>query len=359
MKGIVFKGDGDMQVETVPDPSIIDPADVIVRVTKAGICGSDLHIYNHGTDFGFDVGCRVGHEYIGVVEEVGDDVTSLSVGDSVLAPFWISCGDCHFCRLGLQTSCVKGGCYGFQSLWPGGGEVEGGQSEYVRAPLADGTLDKIPESLTGASDRNRVLPMTDVFPTAYHSVRSADVQAGDSVVIIGDGAVGLLAAHAAQLFDPADVVLLGHHADRLEIGSQLGATQTVNTKDDDPSELIAGLADGFGPQRIILAIATPETMKQAVETLQPGGTISWVGMEVFMGAPEIPWQQAFFKNVSIAGGVAPVKSYLPELWPLLEEGKIDPSPVFTHDLPLEEGADGYGIMSSREEGSIKVAVTPG
>lgn len=359
MRGIVFEGNGTMRVDTVPDPTILEPTDAIVRVTKAGICGSDLHIFNHGEAFGFDHGCRIGHEFVGVVEAVGRDVTAIKVGDKVCAPFWISCGDCHFCRKGLQTSCLHGGCFGFQAFWPGDGAVQGGQSEFVRVPLADGTLDLIPESLAGSANDNRVLPMTDVFPTAYHAVRSAGVSAGDHVVVVGDGAVGLLAAHACGLFDPASVTLLGHHADRLEVGTRLGASHTVNTSTHDPAEVIGGLTDGLGPDRIVLAISSPETMKFAMEQIQAGGTISWVGMEVFLGAPEIPWDQAFMKNVTISGGVAPVKHYLPELWPLLESGRIDPSPVLTHDMPLEQGADGYDVMATRQRGSVKVALTPG
>lgn len=359
MRGIIFEGDGNVRVETVPDPGIVEPGDAIVRVTKAGICGSDLHIYNHGEAFGFDHGCRIGHEFVGVIEAVGTDVTHLSVGDKVCAPFWISCGDCHFCRKGLQTACIHGGCFGFQTFWPGEGAVQGGQSEFVRVPMAEGTLDRVPESLADDAHDHRVLPMTDVFPTAYHAVRRANVSAGENVVIVGDGAVGLLAAHAAQLFDPASITLLGHHHDRLAIGAKLGATHMLDTSAEDPGDHIADLTDGLGADKIILAIASPDAMRFAMEQIQPGGTISWVGMEVFLGAPDIPWDQAFLKSATITGGVAPVKHYLPELWPLLESGKIDPSPVLTHDLPLEQGAYGYEIMATRQEGSVKVAVTPG
>jgi threonine dehydrogenase-like Zn-dependent dehydrogenase len=359
MKGIVFEGNRTMRVETVPDPTIVEPGDVIVKVTKAGICGSDLHIYNHGEAFGFDHGCRIGHEFVGVVEAVGGDVTHFAVGDKVMAPFWISCGDCHFCRKGLQTSCQHGGCFGFQAFWPGGGVVQGGQSEYVRVPMAEGTLDHVPESLADDANDHRLLPMTDVFPTAYHAVRCAGVQEGDHVVVVGDGAVGLLAAHSARLFDPASVTLLGHHQDRLEVGARLGATHTVDTTAGDAAEVIAELTDGLGPDRVVLAISSPETMRFAMEHVQPGGSMSYVGMEVFLGAPDIPWDQAFLKNVTISGGVAPVRRYLPELWPLLEAGRIDPSPVLTHDLPLEQGAAGYDVMVSRQEGSVKVALSPG
>ena len=359
MKGIVFEGNGKMTVETVPDPSIQQPGDVIVRVTKAGICGSDLHILNHGEAFGFAHGCRIGHEFVGEVVEVGADVTSLRVGDKVCAPFWISCGDCHFCRKGLQTSCLHGGCFGFQAFWPGDGAVQGGQSQFVRVPMAEGTLDRVPESIADDANDHRLLPMTDVFPTAYHAVRCADVSPGDNVVVVGDGAVGLLAAHAARLFDPKSIVLLGHHHDRLAIGRELGATHTIDTRAGSPEDMLKDLTDGLGADRIVLAISSPETMAFAVDQIQAGGAISWVGMEVFLGAPEIPWDAAFMKNITISGGVAPVKRYLPELWLLLESGRIDPSPVLTHDLPLGDGAEGYAVMNSRQEGSVKVALSPG
>src|SRR5262245_46554840 len=146
MRGIVFNAPKDMSVEQVPDPSVLEPTDALVRVTKASICGSDLHIYNHGDAFGFSKGCRVGHEFVGVVEATGDEVRSVRPGAKVLSPFWISCGTCHFCRKGLHTSCVFGGAYGFEPFWPGGGAVQGGQSEFVRVPMADGTLDRVPDS---------------------------------------------------------------------------------------------------------------------------------------------------------------------------------------------------------------------
>lgn len=359
MRGIVFNAPKDVSVETVPDPTILEPGDAIVRVTKAGICGSDMHIYNHGDAFGFSPGCRLGHEFVGVVEAVGGDVANVRVGQKVAAPFWISCGECYFCRRGLQTSCTRGGCYGFQAFWTGGGDVQGGQSQYVRVPMADGTLELVPESLADDANDARVLPMTDVFTTAYHAVTGADISEGDTVLVIGDGAVGLLACHAARLFNPAAIVLAGHHDDRLEVGRRLGATHTVNTSANGGlEEAVGGLTDGHGPHAVVDAISSTASMKLATETVQAGGTVSWVGMEVFLGAPELAWDQCFMRNLTIRGGVAPVKRYLPQLWPLLEAGTIDPSPVLTHDLGMEDAATGYTRMATRQEGTVKVAVSP-
>jgi threonine dehydrogenase-like Zn-dependent dehydrogenase len=359
MRGIVFNGPKDVSVATVPDPTIVEPSDVIVKVTKAGICGSDMHIYNHGDAFGFSPGCRLGHEFVGVVEEVGRDVANVRAGQKVASPFWISCGECYFCRRGLQTSCVSGGCFGFQAFWPGGGEVQGGQSQYVRVPMADGTLEPVPESLADDANDARVLPMVDVFTTAYHAVTGADISEGDTVLVVGDGAVGLLACHAARLFNPAAIVLAGHHNDRLEVGRRLGATHTVNTSANGGlEEVLGGLTDGHGPHVVVDAISSNQSMKSSTEIVQPGGTVSWVGMEVFLGAPDIAWDQCFLRNLTIRGGVAPVKRYLADLWPLLEDGTIDPSPVLTQDLGMEDAATGYTTMATREEGSVKVAVSP-
>jgi threonine dehydrogenase-like Zn-dependent dehydrogenase len=360
MRGIVFRGARDVAVDTVPDPSIVAPTDAIVRVTKAGICGSDMHIYNHGEAFGFHAGCRLGHEFVGVVEEVGSEVRRVRPGQKVASPFWISCGECHFCRKGLQTSCLHGGAYGFAPFWPGDGEVQGGQSQYVRVPFADGTLEPVPEGLAGDADDMRVLPLTDVYTTAHHAVEGAEVQEGQRVMVIGDGAVGLLACLAASLRGPAEIVLLGHHDDRLEMGRRLGATRTINTRgmEDGGAEAVREATGEYGPEVAIDAVSSADSMRFATSNVQAGGTVSWVGMEVFLGAPDVPWDVCFLRNLTIRGGVAPVKRYLADLFPLLESGRIDPSPVLTHDLSMEEAASGYARMATREDGCVKVAVSP-
>jgi len=360
MRGIVFRAAGDVAVDTVPDPSILQPTDAVVRVTKAGICGSDMHIYNHGEAFGFTHGCRLGHEFVGVVEEVGSEVTRVRPGQKVASPFWISCGQCHFCRKGLQTSCVQGGCYGFQPFWSHGGDVQGGQSQFVRVPFADGTLEPVPESLADDANDLRLLPLVDVYTTAHHAVEGAEVREGQRVLVIGDGAVGLLACQAASLRGPSEIVLLGHHDDRLELGRRLGATRTINTRgmEDGGADAVREAAGEFGPEAVIDAVSSADSMRFATNAVQPGGTVSWVGMEVFLGAPDVPWDVCFLRNLTIRGGVAPVKRYLADLWPLLEENRIDPSPVLTHDLGMEQAADGYGRMARREDGWVKVAVSP-
>ncbi|MEZ5081151.1 MAG: alcohol dehydrogenase catalytic domain-containing protein [Thermoleophilia bacterium] len=359
MRGLVFNAPGDVAVTDVPDPGIVNPGDAVVRVTKAGICGSDMHIYNHGDAFGFDAGCRLGHEFVGVVEAVGPDVTSVRPGDRIVAPFWLSCGECHFCKKGLPTSCISGGCFGFQAFWGFGGAVEGGQSEFVRVPMADGTLVKVPDELADVDD-HVLLPLVDVFTTAYHAARGSGVGPGQTALVVGDGAVGLLACQAARLLGAERVVLAGHHDDRLAIGTRLGATHSVNTKPGNErlGELLGDLTGSYGPDVVIDAISSADSLAYAANTVQPGGTISWVGMEVFLAAPQLPWDLCFLRNLTIRGGVAPVRRYLPDLWPLVASGALDPSPVLTHDMPLEDAAEGYTVMATRAEGSVKVCLTP-
>lgn len=357
MRGVIYQGPHDMRVETIADAAISDPRDAVVRVTLAGICGSDLHIYHHGDAFGVDPGCRVGHEFVGVVEEVGADVRLVRPGDKVLAAFWNSCGTCRFCRDELYTSCEHGSSFGFQTVWTNTKPVEGAQSQYMRVPFADGTLEIVPEALAANDDDARVLPLGDVFSTAFHALSGALPRPGDTVLILGDGAVGLLAAHAAGLFGPAAVVLAGHHDDRLELGRRLGATHTVNlAAGGDLATALADTTEGLGPQVVIAAVAAPDTMRTAYESVRPGGHVGWVGMEVFFGAPDIPWDLAFLKNVTLSGGVCPSRRYIRKLWPLLLQGRIDPSPVFTHTVALDEAPAAYASMAAREPGWVKAAI---
>lgn len=359
MRGIVYDRPGAVHLaDDLADARLSTPTDAVVRITLAAVCGSDLHIYRHGDAFGVDAGCRVGHEFVGVVEEVGDQVRGLRVGDRVLAPFWFSCGVCPACRDELYTSCAVGGCFGFQTTWTGGGPVEGAQSERIRVPYADGTLEVVPDGLAAAAHDARVLPLGDVFSTALHGVTAAGCRAGDTVLVIGDGAVGLLACHAAQLFGPAAVVLAGHHDDRMALGRRLGATHTVNVAADTAAltDLLAEITHGRGPARVVAAVASPAAFRTAAEVIRPGGGIGWVGMEVFFGVPDIPWDVVFLKNIAIRGGMCPSRRYIRTLWPLLEQGVIDPSPVFTHTVALEDAADAYAAMAERRPGWVKAAV---
>ena len=361
MRATTFHGVGDIRVEDVPDSRIIAPTDVIVRVTKAGICGSDLHFLHYGDALGMTPGLRLGHEFVGVVEEVGGEVTGLAVGDRVVAPFAFADNSCACCANGIQTSCTSGGIFG-SPFWgeSAGGQVEGGQAEYLRVPQADGTLVKIPGSLAAAEHDTKVLPLGDVLSTGYHAAVNAGVGPGATVVVIGDGAVGISGVISAKLLGAERIIHVGHHPDRLDIGRAAGATDSINGKEQDVEATVLEMTGGMGADGTVETISSNGTIAQAITTTRPGGHVGIVGMSHFFEeASGQPYAMAFMKNVALHPGVCPSRHYIPGLLKDLEAGRMDTSVVFTHDLPLDDAAEGYRIMDQRIDGSIKVALTPG
>lgn len=361
MKAVTFHGNGDIRVDSVDDPAILDPTDALVRVTAAGICGSDLHIYAAGEAFGFAPGQRIGHEFIGTIEEVGADCTRFAAGDRVLASCSVLDGSCTYCQEGLASSCKRWSLFGWRApTWQHGGDVQGGQSEYVRVPLADATLVAMPESLSDPQHEMALLPLVDSMSTAMHGLVGAGISPGQSVVVIGDGAVGLSAVHVAQALDCEHVICLGHHEDRLARATALGATRVIASRDvDEIREEVKELTDGEGVHIVVDSISGPATMATAHATVRAGGTISELGMDHFMGStPELNWRDQFLRNISVTGGLLPGPRYIPDLLRLTEEGRIDASPLLTTRLSLDEGAEGYRRMVEREEGVVKVALIP-
>ncbi len=358
MKATCWHGTGDVRVDDVPEPQLLKPTDALVRMTKAGICGSDLHFLNNGEDLEMVPGTRVGHEFVGVVEAVGADVRGPRVGDRVVAPFVFSDGTCFYCRRGLHSSCEHGGIFGTPFWGPhAGGEIEGGQSEFIRVPEADGTLVVIPESLADGTRDLDVLPLGDVFSTGYHGVVNARVRPGDTVAILGDGAVGICAVQAATLFGAATIIHVGHHDDRLAVGTSSGATHVINAKREDAVEAIQNLTHGRGADAVVETISNNDSLTRALTAVRDGGAVSVLGMSHFFGPVDQPYSATFMRNISIHPGVCPSRAYMDSLMHLLEAGKIRPGVVFTHDLPLTDAARGYTMMDRREEGSIKVAVS--
>ena len=362
MKGLTFQGVHDVRVEEVPDPGIEAPTDAIVRVTMAGICGSDLHIFNAGEAFGFPVGSRLGHEFIGTVEEVGPEVRGVAAGDRVMSSCMVACGECTWCREGLESSCVRWSLFGWAPrVWQHGGAVQGGQAELVRVPLAGSTLHPMPEALAGPDREATLLPIVNVMSTGWHGLTSAGTAPGQSVVVIGDGAVGLAGVHGAKAKGAERIVCLGHHADRLETAVALGATLTVNSRDDEEiAELVLEHTGGEGGHVVIDSISGPESMATAHATVRPGGTIACLGMDHFMGkTPSVNWFDQFLRNISVTGGLVPGKRYFPELLALAERGDLDPAPMLSHRLDLGDAAEGYKLMADRADGVVKVALRPG
>ena len=361
MRGLTFQGTRDVRVEDVPDPAIEQPTDAIVRVTMAGICGSDLHVFNAGEAFGFPPGSRLGHEFIGTIEEVGPEVQGLAAGDRVLSSCMVACGVCTWCREGLASSCVSWSLFGWAPrVWQHGGAVQGGQSELVRVPLAESTLHPTPEALAEPGREATLLPIVDVMSTGWHGLTSAGAAPGQSVVVIGDGAVGLAGVHGARAKGAERIVCLGHHADRLETATALGATLVVDSRDDEEiTEAVMEHTGGEGAHVVVDSISGPESMATAHACVRPGGTIACLGMDHFMGkTPSVNWFDQFLRNISVTGGLVPGKRYFPELLALAERGEIDTAPMLSHRLPLGEGAEGYRLMADRAEGVVKVALQP-
>jgi alcohol dehydrogenase len=342
MRAAVFHGPGDIRIEDRPKPEVEGPQHAVVSVTHTAICGSDLWFYRGQSDR--EQGSRVGHEPMGIVEAVGEDVVSVEPGDRVFAPFVQSCGACEFCRKGLHTSCVNGGSWS--------GEDGGAQGEYVRATHADGTLVRVPDR--HADDEavlRSVLPLTDVMGTGHHAVVSAGVEPGDDCVVVGDGAVGLCAVAAARRRGAERVVAMGHHEDRLALAEELGATDTIAARGEAAVEAALERTHG-GVSHVVEAVGAASAMETAVEVCRPGGTVGYVGVPHGMDGLDL--YPLFGDNVTLRGGVAPVRAYADDLLADVLQGTLDPAPVFTETVSLDGVPEGYRMMDERE--AVKVLV---
>lgn len=341
MKATVYHGARDVRLERVPDPVIKEPTDAIVRVTRAAICGSDLWFYRGVTQW--EPGDRTGHEFIGIVEETGSDVRSVKKGDYVVAPFVSSDGTCEYCHENLQTSCVH--------MTNFGDDANGGQAEAVRVPFADGTLVKLTEGIKDDDSMlASALALTDVMGTGHHGIVTANTRAGGTVVVIGDGAVGLCAVlSAARVLDAETVIAVGHNEARLKLAREFGATHVFNSHNDGVAESIVELTKGGSPS-IVEAVGNQSSMELGIEIARPGGTMSFVGVP--HNVKELPLRPIFLKNVSLHGALAPTRAYIPTLMNHVANRSIDPSRVFDLRLPLDAVAEGYAAMDERR--AIKV-----
>lgn len=342
MKAAVYRGPGDIRIEEQPDPEIDEPTDAVVRITHTAVCGSDLWFYRGEEEE--EEGAPVGHEPMGIVEGVGEDVRSVEPGDRVFAPFAISCGECEFCRKGIHTSCVNGG------FW--GGEGRGAQGEKIRAPQADGTLVRVPDRNADDEDAlEALLPLTDVMGTGHHAAVCADVEAGDTAVVIGDGAVGLCAVLAAKRLGAERIIAVGHHEDRLELATELGATEVVSSRGEEAIEDVQELTYG-GANHVLECVGAESSLETATGVVRPGGNIGYVGVPHVEDPTFL--QPLFFSNASLTGGPAPVRAYAEELMDDVLQGTLDPSPIFTKTVDLDGVPEGYEAMDERE--AIKVLV---
>ncbi|MDQ3878479.1 MAG: zinc-dependent alcohol dehydrogenase family protein [Actinomycetota bacterium] len=346
MKAGIYNGPEDIRVEDVSDPRISEPTDAIVRITHACICGSDLWFYR-GIAKNWEPGWRTGHELAGVVEAVGSDVTSFKAGDVVIAPFVFSDGTCEFCRIGLQTSCVNG------SAW-GGPDQDGGQGEAARVPFADATLVAVPkEAQSDDALMRSILPLTDVMGTGHHAAVAAGVSEGSTAAVVGDGAVGLCGVLAAARLGADRIIMLGHHDDRLELARKFGATDVVTSRDEEAIEEVQELTSG-GTGSVLECVGNQSAMDTAIGIARPGGTVGFVGVPHAVQAFNV--RRMFGENISIAGGVAPVRAYMDELLDDVLAGRLDPGPVLSMEVGLDDLSSGYAAMDQRT--ALKVMVRP-
>ena len=347
MRATIMYGAGDVRIEQVPDSAVKKPTDALVRVVAAGICGSDLWDYAART--ADETPFRVGHEFVGIVEDTGSQVTTVKKGDLVVAPFAISDGTCQFCRQGLQTSCSHPES-AFWNFVPD----EGGQAEAVRVPLADGTLVKLPAAPDSALMPS-LLTLTDVLGTGHHAASVAGVGKDTTVTVVGDGAVGLLSVLAAKRLGAERIILMGRHKARTDLGREFGATDVVSARGEEGISEVRELTGGDGTHVVIEAVGHISAYQQALGTVRAGGVISRVGVPQYEDAP-IGVGSLFGRNVRLAGGPAPVRAYIEELLPDILDGTIQPGKVFDLVTDLDGVPAGYQGMAGRT--ALKVFIKP-
>jgi len=344
MRATVMHAAGDVRIESVPDATIINSTDALVTVTRACICGSDLWPYKSMEPS--ETGVVMGHEAIGVIEAIGSDVRNVKGGDFVVMPFAWSDGTCEFCRQGLQTSCIHGGFFGNE-------EIRGAQAEAVRVPLADGTL--YPLSV-GQDDAllPSLLTLSDVMGTGHHAAVAAKTRPGKIVAVVGDGAVGLCGVIAAKRLGAEQIIILGHHRDRIALAREFGATDVVSERGDEAVERVKELTGGLGAHSVLECVGHEQAIHTALSVVRPGGAVGRVGAPQVETMPAA--RESFYSNITIAGGPAPVRAYIEELLPDVLEGRINPGRVFDKVTDLDGVPDGYRAMNERE--SLKIMIKP-
>jgi threonine dehydrogenase-like Zn-dependent dehydrogenase len=344
MRATIMHKAHDVSIESVPDAAIVDPTDALIRITRACICGSDLWPYNGGPNV---EGQRMGHEAIGVVEDVGSGVQTIRRGQVVIMPFVDSDGTCLFCEEGLPAACVHRGFFG------NGCELDGAQAEALRIPLADGTLYAIDVAEDDALMPS-LLTLSDVMGTGHHAAVTARVRRGGTVAVVGDGAVGLCGVIAAKRLGAEQIIIMGRHPDRIALAREFGATDVVSERGAEAIARVRELTKGYGVQSVLECVGSEAAIDTAMSIVRPGGAVGRVGVphyEAIKGA-----QQIFYDNVSVGGGPAPTRAYIDELLPEVLDGRIEPGRVFDRTVALEGIPDGYRAMNERE--ALKVLIRP-
>jgi threonine dehydrogenase-like Zn-dependent dehydrogenase len=333
VRAAVFNGPGSVEVADRPDPVIQEPTDAIVRVVLACVCGSDLWYWRGESPHPAG---SIGHEFIGVVEDVGAQVGEVAVGDFVIAPFIFSDMSCPHCLNGSTLSCVRGGSFG-------NGQIDGGQGEAVRVPLAGSTLVPVPGS--GHSDQTlkSLLALSDVMATGHHAAVSAGVKPGDTVAVVGDGAVGLCAVLAAKRLGAEQIIALSRHPGRQKLAIEFGATDIADQRGDPATQAVLELTGGIGADAALECVGTAQSIATAGAIARPGSTVGIVGVP----HGEVPFAATFFRNIGWKGGPAPARIYIPDLLADVLPGSINPGKVFDYETDLDHVSDAYAAMDER------------
>jgi len=350
MQAVVFHGPEDVRVEEVPRPEIEEPDDVVLRVDRAAICGTDLHPY-HGR-LEMEEGFVLGHEYLGTIEAKGDGVTQFEEGERAVGSFFVACGNCWFCRRGAFMKCIMIRVFGMGMVM---GDLPGAQAQYVRVPEADLTLRKIPESAAEVEIGDEdMLFVGDILSTGYDAIRKTDMRPGDFVAVIGCGPVGLCTIMAAHALGAGTVVAVDMVPDRLKLAEQLGAV-AVNPQETDPADVVLDATEWRGADLVVDAVGHESALRAAFPLVRMGGTISMPGMYVEDAAP-IPIGDMWLKNITMIPGVANVQAHMDEVIELIRHGRLDPKVIISHRMPLSEAAKGYEMFDQKE--ALKVVLDP-
>jgi 2-desacetyl-2-hydroxyethyl bacteriochlorophyllide A dehydrogenase len=345
VKAATFQGEGEVMVTDVPKPSIKGSGEALVKVTLGAICGSDLHIY-HG-NVPINPGAVLGHEFVGVVEEVGAEVRRFKPGDRVVASFFTSCGHCALCRKGWFNQCVAKSTFGFGEYY---GDLGGGQAEYVVVPMADHSMEPIPAGMTD----EQAIFVGDILATGYFGAERAEIKPGDVVAVIGAGPVGLMATMCAQLFGPARIFVVDMVDARLEVAQGLGGIP-INASLVHPVEAIQGQTGGLGADSSIECVGLPSAVDTAISCVRGGGTISMVGVPGAV-VGDFPYLSVWMKSLTFRAGWCNVQKYMSPLLDLISAGRLQPDAIISHRMKLDQAAEAYRMFDARE--ATKIVLTP-
>lgn len=348
MKALTFHGKHNIQYESIPDPEIIHPTDVIVKVKLCAICGSDLHAW-HEHEKGLDHGTAMGHEFSGEIMATGKEVKSLRAGDLVMSPFTTSCGNCFYCVIGLTCRCVHGQLFGWREQNQG---LHGGQAEYVRVPMADATLMKIPEGIS----LEEGLLLGDILSTGFFCARQAEIIPANTYVVVGCGPVGLMTVLGAIEAGTENIFAIDTLPERLAMAEQFGA-RSINAATQNAVEIVQEKTDGRGADAVMEAVGNAATNRLAYELVRPGGIISAVGVCTDLHFPFSP-TDAYNKNLTYKVGRCPARYMMERLVPVVQQKKYNITSIISHRMKLQEGTNGYDIFANKKDNCLKVVLKP-